>query len=357
MTIIFWLIFLICKTIIGGFSFLSLLDSIATNILGLIPPIIIFNFIYEYISKEYVASEISERLLETLTGNSNMMDTFKENIRRDFIKSTIKSLVNDNEIDMVYDVLQPYINGKSHDMRLDYKYHIGLEKIGEENDAWSSFFSSSNYYNVREAIEFNKVLSAQNTNNERFSVGFFVDAKILAKELLEKNYLFRENLKVLNEDFEKLIILSNDEKINFVKDSLCLQFFINGNEIDIEKVSIENYGIIVDFIPQPTPIKVFHTKIAFRMPQIKARSEFLISLPEPTLNPLILFTYNTDYWEITAYQFLNDDKELNKSAGAIPGRYEFNPNGWIHPVKGVIFIISYIDDENVISIDNSETFC
>ena len=325
----------------------ALFDEILSNILGILPPIIIFNFIYEYLSKEYVADEMSEKMMETLVGNPQMMETFKEDVRQNFINATIKSLVGDEQAEMVVGVLSPYIKNKPYDMKIDYKYLIDLIPCHEQREFGCDYFAPSEYYIVKEDFSFTKVLSDSTPKVSKFSVGFFVDAAVLEKELLEKNYIFRESLKLHAEDLQKLINTPREKWNDFVSKCLHLQLFINGSPLAIESVDIGDFGITVDFHPNgELPDNHFDVEIAFRMPQLKKRSEFLVLLPEPSLSPEIRFTYDPDITKVTAYQFLNDDSKLIKDAAAVRGRINIRPIGWVYPVKGVLFIIEDADDTN-----------
>lgn len=69
-TLIAWVIFLAIKLLILSsrgeeFDFSIVLDGIIDNLLGILPPIIIFNFAYEYLTQDYVSEEMSEQITQT----------------------------------------------------------------------------------------------------------------------------------------------------------------------------------------------------------------------------------------------------------------------------------------------------
>lgn len=341
-----WLVLLLIKYLTTGVSLNSLLDDIISNILGILPPILLFNFLYEYFTKEYVAEEMSEKMMETLTGNTQVMETFKEDVRKNFIKSTIRSLVGKQKEDMVYGVLTPYIADRPYDMHVDYEYNIDICTYSKCREIGSKLFSPSRYFMVKENLSYTKALSDSNKPIDKFSVGFFVDAVKLEKELKQKSYLFRESLKIREEELKCLIRMNKSDQKKFVTDCLHLQLFIDDIPLSISTVEIGEFGIAVDLLP-PHPITQdkFNIEICFVMPQMKRRSEFLVSIPQPTFSPKINFTYSPAHFKITAYQFLNNSPKPIKDPDALHGRIVINPAEWVYPVKGVLFIIDTIDDE------------
>jgi hypothetical protein len=349
-TVIIWLVLLMIKFFINGVEFSDLLDDIIANILGILPPIIIFNFAYEYFTKDYVSDEISERMIETLTGNPEMMDTFEKDIRKRFIKKTIESLVNNSQVDkerseMVYDVIEPYIKENAYHIRKNFLYEINLRKYTPD-DIGYGIFPSEHYYVVEELISYKKILSSIPKPISEFKIGFFVEVEELEKELRGQKYLFRESLKIREEELEKLKSYTDQEKITFITECLNLQVLIDDRETTISQVSFGHYGrafgISVDLISK-TPIVAneFKVEIAFSMPQLKKRSELLVSIPEPTFSPTIRFKYIPAVSKITTYDFLKNEI---KPVDSIKGRININSEGWIYPVKGVIFIIEDNED-------------
>lgn len=101
-TTVVWLILVIVKYVTGEMNASDLFDDILSNILGILPPIIIFNFAYEYVTKDYVADEISEEITQTLMSNPKALEAFDSNVKRQFIRSTISSLVGPETTESVY---------------------------------------------------------------------------------------------------------------------------------------------------------------------------------------------------------------------------------------------------------------
>jgi len=341
-TIVIWLILFIIKLYTTGMNYSTLLDDILSNLLGILPPIIIFNFVYEYLSKEYVSEEISQQILTTLTGNSDKMNAlFKEDVRRNFIKSTIQSFVGEKKIEMAYGVLEPYIRKQTYKMKVDYKYMIRLEEYySHKKSVEDNLFDPKNYYYLCESLSYKRIYSEKSMHHNSFKVGFFVDTSDLEKELVGDGYIFRERLNIESSVLEKLTGLPNDKKLEFVKHCLEVKLFINEKSASIKSVTIDYNGISLDMsIDTTEEYEVLDFTITFRLPHRRSRSEFLVSINEPTYSPEITFIYNPSITKVIPYQFLNDDSKLIKDNERMEGQIEIAPHGWIYPIKGLLFII------------------
>lgn len=340
-TVIIWFALLFYKYVTTGVDLNSLLDNIIFNILGILPPIIIFNFAYEYFTKDYIAEDMSEQIMEILTGNASMMNSFKEDVRRSFIKSTISSLVGEGKTPMVYGVINPYINDTPYNMRDEFQYHIALSHYYNQRILGCDYFDFQKYYMLTERLSYRKHLANKNDIPNVIRIGLFVETSKTERELRAKECLFRENLKISQEDLNTLVKLSQADKKNFVINCLNLQLKIDDILAEINTVTITDIGISVDFILEK-PIKnmIFSIDVGLRMPLKKNHSEFLVSIPEPTYAPNIIFTYQPDTTDVAVYQFLNSDAQLVNNSESIKGQYNIHPKEWVYPIKGVLFVIN-----------------
>ena len=108
-TILVWIILLLLKIFVWELSLSDLLDDITANILGILPPLLIFNFAYEKLTQDISAIEMSEQITETLMSDPDTIALFTEEQRRGFINSTIASLVDKGACEMVQGALDPYL--------------------------------------------------------------------------------------------------------------------------------------------------------------------------------------------------------------------------------------------------------
>ena len=69
-----WLVILALKVLVaykngGSFDFGAILDGIWDNLLGILPPLVLIDLVFEYITQDYVSEEISEQITGTLMSN------------------------------------------------------------------------------------------------------------------------------------------------------------------------------------------------------------------------------------------------------------------------------------------------
>ncbi len=335
LTTIIWAIFLIAKYFITGVNFSELLDNIMGNVLGILPPIIIFNFAYEYFTRDYVSSEMSEQITETLMGDRETIKLFSEKAKKDFIGATLSTLVAEEEFDMVYGVIEPYLNSR-YGIKKNFRYTITLKEYTANR-----FFPPDKYIKINEMLTFKKCFVGSNRLPASFSIGFFSDDKKLDKELRGQSYIFRESFKVDSEDIEKLKCLSPDEQRDFVSKFMELRLLVGKREAAIRDVYIDNYGIDVCFeSSHNTEATELDIQISFSMPQLTSHREFLVSITEPTYSPTIQL-YFPDAFNVTMFPFLNDkDETLIQNAMPISGLCDINlQEEWVYPIGGVVFLI------------------
>lgn len=346
-TTIVWLVLLIVKYMHSGLSMGDLMDDIISNILGILPPIIIFNFAYEYLAKDYMADEISEEITQTLMSNPGVMNVFDTDIRRSFVKSTISSLVGDDKIDMVYGVIEPYLVYQ-YDIRPLFEYSIDVGAYRPVKDCEiSQIFSKEKYFLIKEEYTCKKIFTGRNTLSNPVRVGFFTDLADLDSELKNQKFVFRESLKVEEHDLQQLVELSDEEKWDYVTKCMKLNVCINNEKTVMKKVEITMSGISVEFMAEEGIEKKNEMllEMGFAMPQVKHKSEFLVSLSEPTYAPTITFKFDEEMMHVSTYPFLDDNDALLQTATQMPGIIKINMKDWVYPVKGLVFIIEEMEEE------------
>lgn len=331
-----WLILLLAKYIISGVNFSSLLDDIIANILGILPPIILFNFLYEYLTREHVADEMTEQITQTLMSNPETIDLFDENPKKSFVRTTIQTLVGDEECDMVYGVVEPYLE-MQYNIRRFFRYSITLRDYGND-----SLFPPDLYMRVYEDLQYKKHYIGDNGLPQIFQIGFFVSNEELDKELHGQTFLFRENLKIRHSELEMLSALSAEEQFRFVTEQMSLNVLVEDVRCAVQQVSISQDGIRVSFLSQhDVKNRNLKVEVMFNMPQLKGHSEFLVSISEPTFSPMIQLSYPENSMRVTMFPFLNDGEEcLVQNAMRNTGSCDiYLQDKWIYPMSGVVFIV------------------
>lgn len=338
-----WLALIIVKFFVGGMQLRELFDEILSNILGILPPIILFNFAYEYITKDYMADEISEEITQTLMSNPRALEAFDKDIKREFVKSTIASLVGPDKIDAVYGAIEPYLIYQ-HNVRSSFDYSIEIRHFqpeAEKDPIWRSFFDAGLYYKVKEKFSCQKILTGFAAKSNEFRLGFFSNLSQLDSELKNQNYLFRENLTIRAEELQALAAMTDEEKCRFVVETMRLNVYLNQIRAELVSCTVDENGIIAElktasFIDSQNDIEM---EIGFYMPQLKKPCEFLVSITEPTLAPKIHLLYDENTMEVRTYPFLDEEADLLEKASQMPGEVYICPKGWIYPIKGVVFIV------------------
>ncbi len=335
-TVLLWLLCLAVEYILGSrsgdFEFLAIMETVAENLIGILPPLIIFNFAYEYFTKLYVSEEISEKIAETMMSNTDVIDRFSDESKKDFVFASLNSILNKEKGEVVYNIIKPYIDFEFN-IRRNFKYFISLDEYRGKN--W--LFSCDDYYAVTERISYTKVLSSNKTFQSVFKLGFFVQDADLDEKLKADTYLFRENLQIKNQDLIRLIALTDEEKLDFVKNQLALKVLINKTAAQLVSVEIGENGIELVFETVHLNLTEAQVEIYFVMPQLKSKNKFLVSIPEPTCKVDISFYYPRDYLNVTLIPFLNGEYN-SKDAVQVDGVRNIEFDNWVIPMSGAVFI-------------------
>lgn len=356
-TAIIWVSLLLVKMVFFEFDPNALFDDIVSNILGILPPIIIFNFVFEYFAQKYESDEISEKIADTIMGKSGIMSRFKDEQKIDFIKSTISTMVDPEAAEMTSAVIYPYITN-SYNTRTYFKYSIILRDY--EN---SPIFDKKRYMKVYEDFKFTKKYINNENLPQDFHVGFITSNHELDSALRNQDYIFQENLSIDDKEIQMFLATDPKEWKKLVMEEMQLTVYIDDIKAEITDVDFSPAGIDIalhsDHVTKPTRryanaaaeksvSKAEHTvEISFAMAQLKGHSEFMVSINEPTFAPIIQLSYPETTMNVKAFSFLNDGDESSvERATHNVGTYEFCiQNKWIYPVGGVVFVIDNIENE------------
>lgn len=354
-TAVIWIALVLVKMCFFEFSPKDLFDDIVSNILGILPPIIIFNFIYEYYTQKYESDEISEKIADTIMGRSDIMSRFKDDQKIDFIRSTINTMVSPEAAEMTNAVIYPYITN-SYNIRTYFKYSIILRDYETH-----PLFPKDRYMKVYENFKFTKKYINSDNLPQDFHVGFITANHELDTALRNQNYIFQENLSIDENEFKQLLEMPEEEWKKMVLEEMQLSVYIDDLKATVTGVSLSPAGIDIAFHSEHInrqlrkfepgahmtkyDYKTEHSvEISFAMAQTKGHSEFLVSINEPTYAPIIQLSYPESSMSVKAYSFLNDGDESSvERATHNVGTYEFCiQNKWIYPVGGVVFVIDNI---------------
>lgn len=348
-TVIVWLIVFVIRvvnTLKAGGTMESIMDNlfvdILNNILGIIPPILLFDFGLEYLNRDYASKEMSRQISEVLMGDSQIIGLFDDKAKRDFLNATITALVeNDaNESKMAQGAIEAYITEK-YDIRPKFKYHIDVRNCNK-----SSFFNPDDYILIAEELNYEKVYIATEPIEKRFHIGFFVENSELDKQLRQHNYIMREALSLLDSDFERLKNSDKRSWIKFAEDELRISALIDDEKCVVSDVVVDDNGIDIEFerTDYSSSDKANQQKVSlsFVMPQQKNNLSFLVSISQPSYEPEIRFTFPHDMYDVKTFPFFDDKVSTSvKDATKETGVYHLDvKDKWVHPMSGVVFLLN-----------------
>ncbi len=214
-TLAVWLLLVAYSFLKGFFNGGEFVVNVVNNIIGILPPILIFDFFNEKLTKESDTIEMSNQITETLMSNPETLELFSEEQKKNFIRSAVCSVVRDPDAaDMLNDTLSHYLSGKvigkirtsfDYDFVLEERLPAVYETLLEKQE---------NYFYVQEKLCYTvKYLTEQENNaaSNLIKIGFTFDNKDLDNVLRERktnddfeNCIFRESLDLKKEDLEKV---------------------------------------------------------------------------------------------------------------------------------------------------------
>ncbi|MBQ3504398.1 MAG: hypothetical protein IJA75_06820 [Oscillospiraceae bacterium] len=338
-----WLGILVIKILVaqaqgGSVDFIGILDGIWDNLLGILPPLILIDLVFEFITQDYVSEEISEQITGTLMSNPETIRLFDDETKRKFLDATIDSIVGDNEseAEMAKSSIKSYID-RCHNLKKYFSYNISFR-----DDPIRDLFDPKDYFCVNETLCFEKHYIKTEPLHQLFSIGFFVSHSELDKNLRGQDFLFREDLIIRPEELDALKNMTAEEKTAFVTTDMRLKVYIGHKRCEIADVTIGDAGIAVQLrAAQEIPESVAYYEIAFCMPRLRTDKNYLVAVTEPTYSVNIRFDYPRSTCNVVMYPFFNDAEDARvEDADRGIGSYDINlRDKWVYPMSGVVFNI------------------
>ena len=337
----------------GYFSGEDFIENIINNIIGIIPPLLIFDFFHEKLSRDASAIEMSNKITETLMSNPEMLELFTEEQRKNFICSTIESIVKDEETtDMISSNLHNYLFlNPDYRLKTSFDYDFVLEESLPE--VYNEMIGKDQYLYVQERLNYRvKYLSSKSNKakTNEIKIGFVFDNKSLDNCLRDKksdpdfdHCIFRENLDILKEDIDFFKRLSGTELKAKFQAMFKLDVRIDGCKGEIKEVIVKESGIVVKmFVGHNVHATEHIVRIIFHMPK-RWDSLLEVALMDPTHAPKISVSYPEDKMNVEMFSFLSKGEEtsLETAHEQLNGIYDIAINNeWIYPISGIIFMIN-----------------
>lgn len=117
-TVAVWVLLLIIKLAVAARSglpfseaFRTIGDGIFDNILGILPPILLFDFGLEYIQQDKVYEEMTEQITGTIMSRPEVINSFDFDAKKRFVDATVLSMVDmdKDECAMALGAIEPYL--------------------------------------------------------------------------------------------------------------------------------------------------------------------------------------------------------------------------------------------------------
>ena len=354
---IIWVGLVIFSFVRNFFSGEEFIVNIVNNLIGILPPILIFDFFNEKLSRDASAVEMSTKITETLMSNPETMDLFTENQRKDFIKSAVTSIIKDPDaVEMITDNFNNYINSD-----MNYRIRTSFDYSFELDDKLPSVLNDiienkSDYFYMQEKLHYKiKYLSEElnNTNSNIIKIGFLFDNTALDTALREspsgakyENCIFRESLDVKPRDLERLKAVITDKEMFQRIFKVDLQ--IDSFKGVLDSISVYNDGIVCAFRSNHDILAMEHSiRIIFHIPKTW-ESLIEVALVDPVKAPKISVSYPEDIMNVDMFSFLSKGKEssLEVSHEHLNGIYDIAlTSEWIYPISGMVFKVNRRDED------------
>lgn len=350
-----WLVLLVIKIVTAVNDDCSLkevwstiLNGIFDNILGILPPIIFFDLLLEYFQQDKIFDEMTEQITGTIMSKPEVIQSFDKAAQKRFLNATVLALVgqDEDESEVAIGAIEPYISDRF-DIRKDFTYYLEIRACDNIEG-----FDSNKYMLMCENLSYELFYVVSKPIENSVKVGFFVENATLDKVLREEkvNYLMREGLDIDPEDF--LIIQEKSKNVKdlqyYIDKLFAPQLYIDDEMWLMQNVFVYNNGIDIEFgapDKRKRDIKVKSNKISlyFHMPQLKQRTSFLASIPQPTYSPIIRLSYPEEKYEVKNFLFFNKTfgPSAEKAEQGTGCRNIQIKDKWVHPMSGVVFIIEH----------------
>ena len=340
-----------------NYGFRDFVDSVVGNLIGVLAGFCVFDILYNKLTQDAYAKETSQQIAKTLMGDPETMDAFSEEDKKAFLKSTLVSMLRDDDaVDLLTTNMGKYFDGaKSARIRKAFDYIITLEdKLTPDYETYDfPGLKENRYFLLDEEFKFTvKYLSGHDANfsGDHVCLGFAYDKRSLDAGLLEdgkdadfSKCIFNEDLVVTPEAIKYINSIPNDEVTAVINDLFVPTLWVDGDggrEEDLVEVERKQNGLIFKFKLEYDKTRMEHdARIYFKMPRLWDHI-FEVTLVDPTKNPHIKLKYKSDM-DVTMYSYLN--KEDQSNAGAFVKRadlYEISiKDEWVYPKSGALFHI------------------
>lgn len=287
-------------------------------------------------------SHLYERQLSLIAKTPADVDGVEDDVKRSALKTILYSLVKENNAEMVYSMILPYVNS-DYNLRLKFDYRIDL---GREFDFCGLVdIDRKKYYSLKERLTYTKKFIVDKPAEE-FWIKFDTGLADLDDSLHSERVLFSEDFSIDSDDLQKIIAMPVEKRAEFIEKVLKVQLVINSVKLYPAEIVFASSGIHLKYSVQNiTDLLAF--KLSFVMPFNKKTRFFFAAISEPTYAPRVIFQFDSEFFDVKMIPFLSQNV-LSKDAMVIDGECEFAiDDEWVLPMSGSVFIISQIENEGL----------
>lgn len=352
LTLTVWLALVIYSFINDFFTFNELIVDIIISLVGVLPPILLFDFFNEKLSKDASAIEMSNKITETLMSNPETLDLFTAEQKEQFILSTIRSIAKDEDVtEMINDSVHNFLFS-SQALKLRTQFFYDFELHNNLPAVYDGYIKNKkDYFYVQEKLNYRiKYITdtANTTKTNLIKIGFSFSNAHLDNALREngvtpffENCLFREALDIKPCDIETLKSAAADKQVfqQLFKVDLQIDHFSG----TLESVETSDCGIVCVFkVNHDTKITEHQIRVIFHMPKVW-NSVLEVALVDPVKAPKISLSYPEDTMTVDMFSFLSKNKEssIEVAHEHLNGIYDIAlSNDWVYPISGLVFAVN-----------------
>ena len=191
----------------NGYTLDDLIDNIVGNLIGVLAAFLLFDILNNKLTQDAYARETSQQITKTLMGEPEILDSFSDEDKKTFLKSTITSMIKDEDaVDMLSTNMEKYFDrARGARIRKMFDYTINLEPNLTEEYVKAGFPGATDgkYYLIDEELKFSvKCLGGtdENYTGDVIRLGFAYDKKSLDGGLLETGQDADFTKSIFNED-------------------------------------------------------------------------------------------------------------------------------------------------------------
>lgn len=81
----------------NGYTLDDLIDNIVGNLIGVLAAFLLFDILNNKLTQDAYARETSQQITKTLMGEPEILDSFSDEDKKTFLKSTIASMIKDED--------------------------------------------------------------------------------------------------------------------------------------------------------------------------------------------------------------------------------------------------------------------